>query len=234
MTSPRFIRHLVFLLLALYTTPVAWAGELMPFKADGKVGVVIRDVRFPESFAKDLVSGLMNRILVRFEITRTAGSPALEPFSRAARIGIRYDLWEENFRVETEVPGMNTTVTKVESKRAMSDFLSKLVFRKLWRIDELPPSATRDGFLIRADFLLNPIGQEKMEKIKKWVTQNSVTVVQSSAGGVGVRTLGRARAGAMFNEIFGQISGGATEAAAWREIIVSKPIRLSEVASEKL
>ncbi len=73
----------------------AVAGELAPFRDGARLGARVKSLSLPGSFRKDLRSGLTNRLLLRIELVVDAR--VLE--TRTVELAVKYDLWDENFRL---------------------------------------------------------------------------------------------------------------------------------------
>lgn len=220
------------------------AAEIIPYRRNDSLGVHIRDIGFPETLRKDLVSGLTNRILIRIVLTEEVRSVAeasvaeksAAPIAeRRMSIEIKYDLWEETFNLsvfahdaaDAEARAAITTQQQFAKVEETLAYLANLDFPGLFSTAALPQ---QQRFVWKAEVLLNPIDRERMEKIRKWVAQNST---YSATGGGGFRSVspsGSASA-TLFNQIFEQYAAGADIAAAWRETIVSPPFGAEDPAS---
>ena len=205
-------------LLVLFAAASSGA-ELTPMIDNGRVGVVIQDLAFPDKLDRDLTSGLTNRILIRVTLTDEARAPAIQ---RAVEIAVRYDLWEEHFVTTTSLdgaPGQPRTIASLTDLRAM---LRNIRLPALFQ-----PGDPARFLVLTADVLLNPIDRERMEMIRKWVAENSIGV-----GDVEGRT-SASMSVALFNRIFEQYAKGADVASVWRETLASRPFRLDELTDER-
>ncbi len=180
------LRRLVGVLL-LSTLGVFWraavAGELTPFSDGTRLGARLKNLSLPASFRKDLRSGLTNRLLLRVELV--AESQILE--TQTIELAVKYDLWDENFRVTMDAGQGMTTESVLASEQQVLAFLSDVPLPGLFDMARLQRS---QDHLLRGDALLNPIEQERMKMIRKWVSENSTqTPVERHAqrGGAGGR-----------------------------------------------
>lgn len=218
--STRFILSIAF----VFQCSTLRAAELIPFLRDQKLGATLREMKFPESFSKDLMSGLSTRILVRLELKADSRAPSL----KMADITVKYDLWDENFKVNLAVgdePPMSKTIASLKD---VLSFLSELRIAGLWPVAEIPPSGVLN---LKADALLNPIEKEQMEKIRKWVAQNSASAPLDPTGFGSAKPV--FRSSALFNKIFEQYATGTSIASIWRETASAKPFQLAGVPHEK-
>jgi hypothetical protein len=218
--------HLLFFVFLLSYATSLCAAELTPFVKNGQLGVTIKELRFPETLSKDLMSGLSNTFLVRLQITDEHNSASL----RVAQITIKYDLWEENFSVLNQVNDSETSKQILPNLKAALLYLAELKVAPLWSIEEL---GANQRYNLQADVLFNPIQKEQMEKVRAWVIQNSTTTSLDPTGAGTPRPVVPTRSNSFFNKIFEQYSNGNTVAASWRERVSAKPFRLNEVKREK-
>jgi len=206
-----------FALAASCLMCAAHAAEVAPLRGP-QLGVSIKGLAYPESLRKDLASGLTNRVLLR--ITLTAGSQTLG--ERVVEIAVKYDLWDEKFAVTT-TNGANTVVatyTRVEEVLAL---LADLKLPNLFVQNESRSGAR----MLRVDALLNPIDKERMEKIRKWVSENSSYTPAGRSGSDAASPPTSTGANAIFKRIFEQYATGTDLAAVWRESVASQEFELS-------
>ena len=220
------ISRIPILIVSLFQCSALMAAELSPFFRNDKLGATVRELKFPETISKDLVSGLSNKILIRFELTADSRVHS----QRVADITIKYDLWDENFKVHLLVGDSNSTSKTIPSLKEVLSFLANLKIPNLWSNADLPKTGSLN---LKADTLLNPVEKEQMEKIRKWVTQNSTSTPLDPTGLGSARPVALSRSNTLFNKIFEQYAIGANVASAWRETVSSKPFRLTEVSHEK-
>jgi hypothetical protein len=203
-------------LLLVLSSEKPGAAELVPFTRNDSIGIVIKNIAFPATLSKDLSSGLTNKILIRVSLLRDSQATV----ERQVVIDIKYDLWEETFRMIVTTDGTAST-TRGFSK--MEDALATLANLQL---DELFRRSEFQGdqrFVLKADVLFNPIDRERMEKIRKWVAKNS-TYANTGHGGFGSVGPSVSPSAALFNRIFEQYASGAEIASVWREAVLSQPL----------
>ena len=201
------------------------AGELEPFVADGRIGAHVRDLAYPASLPKDLTSGLTNRILARIELH--AGSHATA--QSAVEITVKYDLWDENFRVIVTVDQHVTANTLYSSLAEVRAFLQDMRVPALFAANGPPPP---EALTLHANVLLNPVDRERMERIRAWVKENSTPAPSDPTSADSSAPVGAATSNALFDRIFEQYAGGTDMAAAWHESLTSKPFRMEGLAHE--
>jgi hypothetical protein len=117
-----------------------------------------------------------------------------------------------------------------ETHASLDTVLARLQEAKLPSL--FPESGVSQGVThtLRAEVLLNPIDAERMEKIRKWVAENS-TYAPGQSGVPDASTSNTSND--LFNRIFEQFASGASTAAAWRETAVSGPFRPESVPHER-
>ncbi|MBF0301294.1 MAG: hypothetical protein HQK51_21490 [Oligoflexia bacterium] len=227
---------IIFMFSVVIVSNSLWATELKPFMKDGKLGVVIYEIKFPENISKDLVSGLTNKILIRIDAVFNSQSIQVNR-EQFAEITIKYDLWEESFKVTTKSRGIkgNQQETIQESllykniKDVMA-FLSKIKLLNLFTTTEL----TNSGIItLQAEVILNPIEKEQMEKIKNWVAKNSSASPLDPTGFGSAKPVTASRSNTLFNKIYEQYASGARVASIWKEHVTSDAFYLSKVIHEK-
>jgi hypothetical protein len=204
---------LAFALLGLLWSASSFAAEVLPIFDGQTLGVEIRGLQPPESLRKDLVSGLTNRMLIR--ITLLSGPQVLA--QRAAELTVRYDLWDEVFRLNTLVDGATVSSRTVKSAE---DALSFLRNTRLERLFPQNASMRAGALVLKTEALLNPIDRERMDAIRKWVRENTAPVSPGLEGPSG-RT-GSASANAIFNRIFDQYATGPDYATIWKDALTSR------------
>jgi hypothetical protein len=204
------------------TALTSTAAELMPFTQDRELGVVVAGARYPDSLPKDLQSGLTNTILIR--VSLLADSKLIR--QRTVEVAIRHDLWDEAFSVSVEMDGKALDIRSYRTLKEVADMLAQLRLPALFRSTEF---AGGGQFLIRADLLLNPIERARMEKIARWVKENSSYTPSEAIGEPIGRPAEPSRSSTIFNSIFDQYAAGASEVAAWSETASSKSFRFEDV-----
>ena len=191
----------------------AYAAEVAPLRHE-QLGVSIKALDYPENLRKDLRSGLTNRLLIR--VTLLAGSKPVS--EKVVDIAVKYDLWDEKFAAST-VSGAGTVATHYSSIEEALAMLADLKLPNLFAASEYQSGSVHT---LRVDALLNPIDKERMEKIRKWVSDNSsYTPAGETTRGPSSST--STSANALFNRIFEQYAVGGELAAAWRETASSQP-----------
>jgi hypothetical protein len=187
------------------------------------LGARVRGLRFPQTLPKDLTSGLTSRILARVMLL----APGQPTGQHLVEITVKYDLWDETFRFTLAV---DDRVLASEIHATLEAVLGRLREAKL---PELFPEAGLERgvtYTLRAEVLLNPIDRERMEKIRKWVAENS-TYAPGQAGVPDSRT--SSTSNELFNRIFEEYAAGAAAAATWSETAVSSPFRPESVPHER-
>ena len=215
-----YIAHLALLAMAV---TCAHAAEVAPFVENGMLGTRVRGLQFPRTLPKDLTSGLTSHLLVRVLLL----APGRPTGQRLVEMTVKYDLWDENFRITLAV---DERLLATETHATLEAVLARLHDVKL-------PALFADATLergvahtLRAEALLNPIDRERMEKIRKWVAENS-TYAPGQAGVPDSRT--SSTSNELFNRIFEEYAAGAAAAAAWSETAVSNPFRPESVPHER-
>ncbi len=201
----------------------ACAADVLPFIENGMLGARVRDLAFPRTFPKDLTSGLTSHVVIRVSL-RAPGRPDVQ---RVTELAVKYDLWDETFGFTLSVEGRALTSDTLASVDAVLARLRDARLPALFPEGSLTPGVT---YTLHADMLLNPIDAERMEKIRKWVAENSAY----TPGQAGVPDTGTTnKSNELFNRIFEQFAAGSTTAAAWRESAVSSPFRPESVPHER-
>jgi hypothetical protein len=206
---------LLALLSLLIACPLV-AGEVTPFLTDGHIGVRIRDVRFPASLRKELTSGLTNRLLIR--VVLLAEKHANE--QKAVEMAVKYDLWDENFRLTVTVDQRMIRDEVLPDVDRVLGFLHDIRLPDLFVPGELTGAAS---FRVNIDVLLDPIDRERMERVRKWVAENSAHAPTDPTQPDTSAPVGASMSNALFNSIFEQYASGTSVAAAWHETVASKP-----------
>ena len=208
-------------LVLLFVSLACGAAEVSAFRHGDHLGVLIAGTHYPATLHKDLSSGLTNTLLIRTVLV--ADAQVLR--QRTAQLAIKYDLWEETFTVTTRLDGA-TVNTKVYA--GIEDVLAALAQLKLPNLFDTTELAAVRQLVIQTDILLNPLDRERMEKIRKWVAENSARAPPDPSG-VGNRVDPVGASNGVFNKIFEQYAAGASVAAIWTESAASEPLRLQDV-----
>lgn len=215
--------HIAYAALLALASSAAQAADVVPFTDNGMLGARVRDLEFPRTFPKDLSSGLTSHVMVRISL-RAPGRPDLQ---RVIELAVKYDLWDETFRFTLSVDGRVLTSDTQSSRDAV---LARLHDARLPALFPEASLAQDVAYTLHADVLLNPIDAERMEKIRKWVAENSAyTPGQADVPGSSTTT----KSNEFFNRIFEQFAAGSRTAATWRESAVSSPFRLESVPHER-
>jgi hypothetical protein len=208
-------KALLALLSLLIACPLV-AGEVTPFLTDGHIGVRIRDVRFPASLRKELTSGLTNRVLIRVALLAEKHSIG----QRAVEMAVKYDLWDENFHLTVMVDQRAVRDEVLPNVEQVLAFLHDTRLPDLFAPGDLTGAAT---FRLDTDVLLNPIDRERMDRVRKWVAENSAHAPIDPTQPDTSAPVGASMSNALFNSIFEQYASGTSVAAAWHETVASKP-----------
>jgi hypothetical protein len=80
--------------------------------------------------------------------------------------------------------------------------------------------------------LVNPVEQERLEMIRKWVAENSTPRGADSGAHAGQAPVGAAVSGDLFNRIFDSYASGAAGVAALHESMQSRPFRPESLPNE--
>jgi hypothetical protein len=205
-------------LLLLVPFSQGWADEISPFIRGSDLGVTLKGIPYPGTLSKDLSSGLTNRILIRVALVDQD-----QPIDqRAVEIAVKYDLWDETFSMSVSI---DTAVAEahlysnIESVRAA---LANTRLPALFKVGEL---RANHEVTVKVDVLLNPLDRERMEKIRKWVAQNSTYTPLDPTSVGSARPAGSSASNQLFNKIFEQYTAESDVAAVWNETIVSKPFK---------
>ena len=202
----------LWLLLAVSS---AHGADVATVVVDQKVDVLIRGVKYPDTIRKDLKSGLTNRILIR--VTLSAPQRLVQ---RAVELTVKYDLWDETYRAVLFVEGSvvsDQVYTQIEQVMTM---LENARLPALFALSDAPRGVE---VTITAELLLNPIEKERLDRIRKWVAENSVHTPGSPSGNTA--PIGSSASNAIFNTIFEQYASSGS-AAVWRATVTSAPFRL--------
>jgi hypothetical protein len=212
--------------LSLLGMCTAMAAEIVPFEDGAHLGVHVKNLRFPSALRKDLRSGLTNRLLVHVELR--SGVRLIE--ERTVEVAVKYDLWEENFRL-TVTNGVSASESNLLARE--EQVLAYLGDIRLPALFELAPLHAGREHSLKGEVLLNPIENERMEMIRKWVAENSTQTPRGTdqGGRAPAAPVGAATSGDLFNRIFDQYTASAS-GVAWRDKLQSKSFRPEAVAHE--
>jgi hypothetical protein len=205
-------------LLLLLANTGADAAEVSATLVDGKLGARVDALAFPAALAKELTSGLTNRLYAQVSLSGSGASLG----QKVVEIAIRYDLWDQEFLVVSTMEGTVAESRTLANLAEVNALLTALPLPRLFDVSALPAGA---DLTLRVEVLLNPIDREKMQMIRKWVAQNSTPEV---GGGQGISV-----SNAIFNRIFEQYADGSNVAASWRAAVSSAPFRLDTPKNER-
>jgi hypothetical protein len=206
--------------LLLLAAGSSCGADLTPVRQDAELGVSIQGVEFPPSLARDLTSGLTNRLLIRVSLEEAAQSVR----RRVADIAIRYDLWDESFTIVTRIDDVAVSTRTQQSMQQVTELLQHVRLPRLFQVGTL---RSANELVVQAELLLNPIDRERMENIKKWVAQNSSRQPLDPS-----RVLGHgdgSLSNAIFNRILEQYAAGSDVSAAWQQSLRTQSFSLDSV-----
>jgi hypothetical protein len=210
-------------ILIVFVTASSFAAELAPLRSNGLLGARIHGASLPDSFHRDLTSGLTNRLMIRLTLRQAAR----ELRSRAIEIAIRYDLWDETFTMTTTVDGAKVDTVVFKDAQQVIHRLQAIRLPELFATGDVPAESE---LTLRAIVLLNPIDRERMDAIREWVSQNSKRSSLDPAGALSVGDTSVSNA--IFDRIFEQYASGADVASAWQQTLTTKPFRLVGLPQE--
>ncbi|HTE43224.1 MAG TPA: hypothetical protein VK629_20545 [Steroidobacteraceae bacterium] len=204
------------LLIACSSLSIAQAAEIVPLRVQpaNTMGVGVKALALPDTLRKDLSSGLTNRLVLSIKLKVAQ----LTVSEKLVEVAIKFDLWDERFVVTID-DGVNASTI---SYARVDDVMAALSELRLLDLFELQPLRMNQLHTLHVDALLNPIDKERLDKIRKWVADNSA-YTPSGRSSSGTTTAASAGTNAVFNRIFEQYSSSADMAAVWREVAVSPP-----------
>jgi hypothetical protein len=200
----------------MFVTASSLAAELVPLQQDGNLGVRIVGSKLPDSLRRDLTSGLTNRLMIR--VTLQHGGQELG--RRSAEIAVRYDLWDEQFIMTTQVGAATIDSAIYRGVQQVLDSLEEIHLPDLFSTSNV---SKKSELTIRAEMLLNPVDRERMDAIRKWVKQNSARPSLDPAGAMAVADMSISNA--IFNRIFEQYAQGSDVAAVWKQALETRTFR---------
>jgi len=196
------------------------AATVEAIAQNGRIGVAITQLEFPDTLSRDLTSGFENRMLFRVSLRSRS-----EVLTRAdVLIAVKYDLWEEAYTVARAVDGRSTDKRVIMQLAELINEFSRLRLDRLFEISALPKE--RD-LIIQVDALINPVDRERMERLREWVAANSAP---NSAVGRGATFTPKPNE--LFNRIFDQYTRGDDVVAPWKLTIVSRPFQIGRLSQE--
>ena len=200
------------------------AAQVLPVLENRYAGVMVQEAPFPQTLRKDLQSGLTNRLLIRVLLLEQSRQLAQQTIEMA----VKYDLWDETFRLTVTVGG---TMTSAQTLSSLDDVMARLQDARLPNLFATSGLDEDHPLVLKVDLLLNPIEKERMEQIRKWVAENTTpTSPVDPDRPASSAPLGQSASDAIFNRIFEQYAAGAEVAATWHVTLVSQPFTLKELA----
>lgn len=188
----------------------AGAAELVPYSEGDFIGAQLRGMRLPQSLRQDLVSGLTNRLLIRMTLAAEGRTIS----QSVVAIGIKYDLWEESFRMTLSVDDRELPARTFAKIEDVLSVLADLTLNTVLRSSDLQPGRAHT---MLADVLFDPVDRERMENIRRWVSRNSALPTSGAQTAAG----GSSPSAALFNAIFEQYAEGADIASTARDSATS-------------
>jgi hypothetical protein len=207
------VRLRLWVTLLLWVGTSAQAAELTHFVSERRIGARIRVLDYPESLRKDLLSGLTTRLLVHMSLLQ--GDQSRD--TAGVEIALKYDLWDELFRVELSIDGAAASAPQLRTAEEALAWLNDL---RLPALFEVP--AGKGTFILKAEALMNPVERERLERIRKWIKENSSYVPVDGTRG----STSESGSNAILNRIFERYTSGDDVAAQWQREVVSAPFEV--------
>lgn len=176
MNSFRALFLVVFCMLTAWTAPLAAEPPKTPatlpsrngdVALDGKhvlLSVSFRDIVDTE-ISKKLSSGLPTVIVLRAWLFRDGGNDPIAMTAKTCKIV--YDLWDEVYKLQITQPGGQTDSIAVNQEGVLRQCAEAKKLRLVER-NELENNAR---FFVAALVEVNPLSQETLDRIKRWVTR---------------------------------------------------------------
>jgi hypothetical protein len=150
-----------------FSTPLPLKIQPRSFRGNKQIEIYLQDINWPENFATELDSGLNVKLAIICELTNNAGSKhELEQVN----ININYDLWTEIYRTDLGFSSLN-----FKSKQQLLELFAKLPITGIFN------GKIQNGDQLNIIVLFNPIKDEKVEKIRNWISANSISIPIASA-----------------------------------------------------
>lgn len=163
----KWISILIVLKIFVFCTFAQADTQLVVTRFDKHFELHLKDIPWPKGFIDELDSGLNVKIAIICELTNENNTKhELDQI----HIKVRYDLWNEAYNID-----LNSTSFIFKTKKQLLDFFSDLP------LNGLAKSKLKNGDLLNLIVLLNPIKDEKLEQIRKWISANSISIPISSA-----------------------------------------------------
>ncbi len=150
-------------------TPASLPSRTAQVAVEGKhvvLNVPFRDV-VDAGIEKKLASGLPTVIVMRAWVFRESGGDPVALTAKTCRIV--YDLWDEVFRLQITQPGGQVDTVAVN----LEGVLRRCGEAKKLRLIERASLDDATHYFVAALVEVNPIGQEALDRIKRWVTRPS-------------------------------------------------------------
>ena len=216
------VRPLVIVMLWGLLRPLdALGAHLTPFVETSRLGANLSDVALPLSVRSDFASGLTNRILIQVSLQQSS-----QRITHAiAAIEIKYDLWDENYRLGIAVNGLEVVSRTLAKADEVIAALSTVRLPGLFNTGGIADGAPLQ---INVEILFDPLEKARMDEVRKWVAENSGPRSESTpALGSQIQATPPVSEGnSLFNRIFEQYAAGATVAAAWKDSATSAEFTL--------
>lgn len=212
------------LLMVLAST--ASATSLTLWRQNSHLGVRLQKIHVPGEIQRELASGLSNRWLMNLTLT-VKGVPIQE---RNLEFSLKYDLWDEVYRLVLRIDDQERNRWQFATAEQFLQFFGLIKIPELFDASQL---VLAEPVSIRLRLLINPVSKERMEKIKAWVTQNSITVPSTQGGFPNGRVPNGIRTNTLFNKIYEEFENGKSLSSAWSEDFSTPLLKLSEVPIER-
>jgi len=212
----RYAKKMAVMLLLVLRPPHAVAARLTPWIASTGLGVAITQTTLPRTLRSDLSSGLTNRIVLEIVLLKDTARVR----QRAAEITVKYDLWDEIYRMTVTLEGTiitSQTYTRVEE---VMGALSSLRLPGLFAAGDLPDSARLQ---LAVKIVFDPIEKARLEEQRQWVQENTSPAPPPATPNVSEIGPGAQAAApipqqhSLFDRIFEQYAAGATVAGTWQD-----------------
>jgi hypothetical protein len=148
-------------------TPAALPSRNAVLAVEGKhavMNVAFRDVVDAE-IEKKLSSGLPTVIVLRGWLFRESGGEPIALTAKSCRVV--YDLWDEVFRLQITQPGGQVDTIAVN----LEGVLRQCAEARRLRLIERASLDDASRYFVAALVEVNPISQEALDRIKRWVTR---------------------------------------------------------------
>lgn len=205
-------------------------------KASGNV-VTVKGIKWPmEQLKKDLKSGLSTTVLV--QIVATQDSKVFQ--NQEVQLKSIYDLWDENYHWTWSLKAAQSTQIYSNEEEVIQNLNNLRIPIPLFSLSDFAPGKE---ILVKARVILNPVGPEKLQKIKVWIAENNVAPSLGAArkiftdpkgpknslnnqAVVPLGSDGRSR-NPIFDKIFSEFWKSQSVSGAWEQVIESKPLKIN-------